>query len=212
MGTAFASLTSWMAAMPTPLAPAWISTLSPSCTLPGGGHKESGHPLGITFGLKQSARYWRTWLDFGQLDIIAFRKETNAEVAEVAVCWQDSILPASVEGLCLGPVHFWASVTKMIQWVQSQPFYTINRKHTWRMFILRNQALSNGEIPAMLGDIKDQSYPSFYHLLVALICVPLIATESEAPSSLPLIRRKQHFSKQVCREVMFGTFVPSCTF
>lgn len=92
--------------------------------------------------------------------------------------------------------------------MQSQLFSVISRKHTWRMFTLRNQALSNGEIPEMLANIKDQSYQSFYHLSVAFICVPPIATESEAPSSLPLTLRKQHFSKQVCREVMFGTFVP----
>lgn len=98
--------------------------------------------------------------------------------------------------------HLWP----MLKWGHLQPFYTISRKHTWRMFILRNQALSNGGIPEMLGNIKDQSYQSFYHLLVALICVSPLASVSEAPSSLPLIPRRHHCLKQVCREFMFGTF------
>ena len=41
-----------MAAMPTPLAPAWINTLSPFCTLPEGGRKGKVHLFGFTFGLK----------------------------------------------------------------------------------------------------------------------------------------------------------------
>ena len=41
-----ARLASWMAAMPTPLAPAWISAVSPACRRPNSNRQSSAVPKG----------------------------------------------------------------------------------------------------------------------------------------------------------------------